>query len=166
MYKTIAEFDADLTEQSGATLKTLKALTDASLAQAVTPEGRTLGRIAWHIVGSLVEMPAHAGLPIDGALATSPVPATAAEVVAGYEEALRLCRQALTEGWSAADLSGEIPIYGQSWSRSRLLWVVLMHEAHHRGQMTVLMRQAGLAVPGVAGPSREEWAAYGMPVQP
>jgi uncharacterized damage-inducible protein DinB len=28
--------------------------------------------------------------------------------------------------------------------------------------MTVLMRQAGLAVPGVYGPAREEWAAYGM----
>jgi hypothetical protein len=29
--------------------------------------------------------------------------------------------------------------------------------------MTVLMRQAGLKVPGVYGPAREEWAAYGMP---
>jgi uncharacterized damage-inducible protein DinB len=32
--------------------------------------------------------------------------------------------------------------------------------------MTVLMRQAGLPVPGVVGPSKEEWAAMGMPVQP
>ncbi|MBI2416475.1 MAG: hypothetical protein HYV28_00920 [Ignavibacteriales bacterium] len=31
--------------------------------------------------------------------------------------------------------------------------------------MTVLMRQAGLKVPGAYGPSREEWAAYGMPAQ-
>ena len=29
----------------------------------------------------------------------------------------------------------------------------------------VLMRQAGLAVPGVYGPSKEEWGAYGMPAQ-
>jgi hypothetical protein len=27
----------------------------------------------------------------------------------------------------------------------------------------VLMRQAGLSVPGVYGPAREEWAAMGMP---
>ena len=26
----------------------------------------------------------------------------------------------------------------------------------------VLMRQAGLKVPGVYGPAREEWTAYGM----
>jgi hypothetical protein len=31
--------------------------------------------------------------------------------------------------------------------------------------MTVLMRQAGLVVPGVYGPAREEWAVYGMPTQ-
>jgi hypothetical protein len=29
----------------------------------------------------------------------------------------------------------------------------------------VLMRQAGLNVPGVYGPSREEWTAYNMPTQ-
>jgi uncharacterized damage-inducible protein DinB len=28
--------------------------------------------------------------------------------------------------------------------------------------MTVLMRQAGLAVPGMYGPAREDWAKYGM----
>ena len=31
--------------------------------------------------------------------------------------------------------------------------------------MTVLMRQTGLPVPGVYGPSLEEWEAYGMPPQ-
>ncbi len=28
--------------------------------------------------------------------------------------------------------------------------------------MTVLMRQAGLTVPGIYGPSKEEWANLGM----
>jgi uncharacterized damage-inducible protein DinB len=28
--------------------------------------------------------------------------------------------------------------------------------------MTVLMRQAGLKVPGVYGPAREEWTTYRM----
>jgi len=37
-----------------------------------------------------------------------------------------------------------------------------LHQAHHRGQMTVLMRQAGMKVPGVYGPSKEEWSAFGM----
>jgi hypothetical protein len=29
----------------------------------------------------------------------------------------------------------------------------------------VLMRQAGLSVPGVYGPAREDWAALGLPPQ-
>jgi uncharacterized damage-inducible protein DinB len=39
------------------------------------------------------------------------------------------------------------------------------HQAHHRGQMTVLMRQAGLTVPGVYGPAREERAQWGTPAE-
>ena len=42
------------------------------------------------------------------------------------------------------------------------MFTKLSHQTHHRGQMTVLMRQAGLTVPGVYGPAREEWAAMGM----
>jgi uncharacterized damage-inducible protein DinB len=32
--------------------------------------------------------------------------------------------------------------------------------------MTVLMRQAGLRVPGVYGPSQEEWSQFGMEAPP
>ena len=28
--------------------------------------------------------------------------------------------------------------------------------------MTVLLRQAGLTVPGIYGPAKEGWAAYGL----
>ena len=56
-------------------------------------------------------------------------------------------------------------MYGQTWPRGQALWGLIAHEVHHRGQMTVLMRQAGIVVPGVYGPAREEWATYGMPVQ-
>ncbi|MHB8840055.1 MAG: DinB family protein, partial [Gemmatimonadaceae bacterium] len=41
-------------------------------------------------------------------------------------------------------------------TRGFVLTVLMNHQWHHRGQMTVLMRQAGLSVPGVCGPSREE----------
>jgi uncharacterized damage-inducible protein DinB len=39
----------------------------------------------------------------------------------------------------------------------------MKHEIHHRAQMTVLMRQAGLKVPGLYGPAKEEWSQYNMP---
>ena len=39
--------------------------------------------------------------------------------------------------------------------------MLIGHQTHHRSQMTVLMRQAGLVVPEVYGPAKEGWAAYG-----
>ncbi len=51
--------------------------------------------------------------------------------------------------------------YGERWKNGFTLEVLLRHEIHHRGRMTVLMRQAGLKVPGVYGPAMEEWEAFG-----
>jgi len=62
-------------------------------------------------------------------------------------------------------LAEEINMYGEKWTRSATLASIIKHQIHHRAQMTVLMRQAGLKVPGVYGPSREEWSQYGMPAQ-
>jgi uncharacterized damage-inducible protein DinB len=165
MYRMVADFQADFARENEATLKVLGALTDTSLGQRVTAEGRTLGRIAWHVVGTLYEMPSQAGLATAGEEANAPVPATAAEIVAAYRRAAGDVATAVSTAWNDASLDGEIPLYGETWKRGQVLAALIRHEAHHRGQMTVLMRQAGLTVPGVYGPAREEWATFGMPAQ-
>ena len=53
-------------------------------------------------------------------------------------------------------------MYGEIWKRGHSLQVLLVHQTHHRGQMTVLMRQAGLPVPSIYGPVKEGWSAYGV----
>ena len=58
--------------------------------------------------------------------------------------------------------SEEVDIYGERWQNGFTVFALIAHQAHHRGQMTVFMRQAGLRVPGVYGPAREEWATMGM----
>jgi uncharacterized damage-inducible protein DinB len=45
------------------------------------------------------------------------------------------------------------------------LGVIVSHQIHHRAQLTIVMRLNGLKVPGVYGPSKEEWTSYGMPAQ-
>jgi len=57
-------------------------------------------------------------------------------------------------------------MYGETWARGLTLFYLILHQAHHRGQITVLMRQAGLTVPGIYGPAKEEWAAFGAPAMP
>lgn len=165
MYHTITEFADAWQSESENTFKVMNELTDASLAQRVSPEGRTLGRLAWHIVQTLGEMGGHAGLKVEGADDKAPQPAGATAIADAYKANAAALAKAVRANWSDADLAGEIDMYGEKWTRAKALDVLLVHEIHHRAQMTVLMRQAGLRVPGIYGPAREEWAAYGMPVQ-
>ena len=71
----------------------------------------------------------------------------------------------IAKHWTDAMLVETVPMYGEDWTRGKVLAALILHQAHHRGQMNVLMRQAGLGVPGVYGPSKEEWVNYGMPAQ-
>lgn len=47
-------------------------------------------------------------------------------------------------------------MYGEIWKINKVLSVVVKHQTHHRGQLTVIMRLAGLKVTGVYGPAKEE----------
>jgi len=165
MYRTLDDFKTAWGYESESTLKVLRALTDQSLGQAVGPGGRTLGRLAWHVVGAVAEMGEHMGLEVPGARDTDPQPSLA-EMVRQYESASARFIEAVTTRWTDAMLLERIPMYGEQWPRGGALTALVMHQAHHRGQMTVLMRQAGLKVPGIYGPAAEEWAAMNMPVQP
>ncbi len=164
MFTSLAHFEANWRYESESTLKLLRALTDASLSQAVAPGRRTLGRVAWHITQTIPEMLGQAGLKVDGPGPDAPVPPTAAAIAAAYEQAAASLRAALAAHWTDATLSLTDEMYGETWKRGFTLLALVMHQAHHRGQMTVLMRQAGLPVPGVYGPAEEEWAALGAPV--
>ena len=56
-------------------------------------------------------------------------------------------------------------MYGEQWANGLTLRLLISHEIHHRGQMFVLMRQAGLRVPDIYGPTREVWIEQGMQPQ-
>jgi uncharacterized damage-inducible protein DinB len=163
MYRTIQDFQGAWSYEAEVTSKVFQALTDESLSQRIYPGGRTLGRIAWHIAQTLPEMCGRTGLDVVGPAEDAPVPASAAEIAKAFEEAADSLARQIQEKWTDTDLEVEDDMYGEMWKRGQTLGALVGHQAHHRGQMTVLMRQAGLKVPGVYGPSREEWADFGMP---
>ena len=161
MIRKIDDFISAYTSQHEGTLKAFSLLTDESLSQEVAPGYRKLGRIAWHIVDSLNDMGNRCGLGIDNVDEAS-VPKTAAEIRETYERLSRQVLDAVKEQWDDAALEQEDDMYGEKWKRGVTLAILIRHEVLHMGQITVLMRQAGLAVPGLCGPSKEEWAAFGM----
>ena len=165
MYRTISDFTLDWKYENGATLKVLHALTDESLHQKVTPDGRSLGFLAWHLVLTLSEMGSKMGLQITGPAEDSEQPTSASEIASTYDISAKSVAEVVRMTWSDASLEEKIEMYGATWKRGGALASLVKHQTHHRAQMTVLMRQAGLPVPGVYGPSREEWAKMGIPPQ-
>ena len=61
MIRTIADFIESWNYESASTAKIFDRLTQESLEQRVTPDGRSIRRLAWHIVTTLTEMPGEAG---------------------------------------------------------------------------------------------------------
>lgn len=166
MFRRIEDVCSVLQAEGKLTLTVLESIPDTAMHQAVHPEHRDLTRMAWHLVETLIEMPGRLGLTIEGAsllqsghMAEPPVTMTA------IRETYARCSASLLKAladWSDSDLEREDDMYGDTWKRGFSLWVLVTHQVHHRGQMTVLMRQAGLKVPDIYGPAKEGWAAYGM----
>lgn len=159
MFNDLSTFFSVWEQESDNTAKILAALTDASLQQAVVPGGRTLGRLANHIIETLTEMPHKLGLDI---AEEQPSFTTAIELQQHFQRCNEQFVNAVKRQWSNDSLKQTTDMYGEAWQNGFSLWVLLTHMIHHRAQMTVLMRQAGLPVPGLYGPSKEEWAAMGM----
>jgi len=163
MFHQLNEFYDDWQYEAEMTQKMLDNITDAALASESYADGRTIGRLAWHIVQTVPEMMAKAGLTVTGPTEHEPVPSAAATIGSAYRTAAASLVDQLRAQWTDATLSEEDDMYGERWSRAVTLSVLIRHQTHHRGQLTVLMRQAGLPIPGIYGPTREEWANWGMP---
>jgi uncharacterized damage-inducible protein DinB len=162
MYRTIADFLKDWEFESTSTLKILKALTPEALDQRVNPEGRSLSQLAWHITTSLTELLGEAGLAVEGSSHLLPPPEDINAIIEGYEAGSASLVKAVQKNWSDEKLGDPVTMYGMEWTYGTVLTSLITHQAHHRGQMTVLMRQAGLRVPGIYGPAREDWVTMGM----
>ncbi|MCE1188772.1 MAG: DinB family protein [Ignavibacteria bacterium] len=162
MYRKVEDFITDWSYEKEATLKMFNNLTPESLSVKVTNEGRELGFIAWHIVASIGEMMQLAGIEFADFDEHADKSHDLQSIISDLERFGQKLEQVIQTGWTDADLVQMIPVYGESWPKGGLLKAVLAHTIHHRGQMTILMRQAGLKVPGVYGPSREEWADFGQ----
>lgn len=162
MIRTINDFEHLWSRELEATQKIFKHLTDRSLSQKVNPDGRTLARLAWHITLTVPEMMSRTGLEVKGPGEHDPIPSSARELFRAYSDTAISLLEQVKAHWTDATLDQKDDMYGEQWTRRSTLTSLLFHQVHHRGQMTVLMRQAGLEIPGLYGPARQEWAAYGM----
>jgi uncharacterized damage-inducible protein DinB len=163
MFRKITDFITDWKYEEESTLKVLRNINNNSLNKKDNENVRSIAVLAWHITITLSEMLNKAGLKVKGPEENSKPPANISEIISAYERSSASVIEQVQRNWTDSDLSEEIPMYGESWKKGVVLSVLIKHQAHHRGQLTILMRQAGLIVPGVYGPSKEEWAQFNMP---
>ena len=161
MFRTMNDFYDTWKDEAKGTQQVLDALTDESLTQNFTEGHRNLGRLGWHLATTLEEMIEHTGLKFSAADFHKPVPEKAEDVAEAYSFTNQSMITAMKDNWTDETLDEEFDMYGEKWTVATILKVLLLHQVHHRAQMTVLMRQAGLKVPGLYGPAKEEWAAMG-----
>lgn len=165
MYRKLEDFINDWTYESESTTKVFNNLTDASLTKNSGENIRTPGRLAWHIVTSVGEMAHRTGLTFETVDENAAIPSTAKEIVDEYKRASDGMIKEISEKWKDEILLLEDDMYGEMWKKGKTLGVLVTHQIHHRGQLSVVMRLAGLKVPGVYGPAKEEWVNYGMQPQ-
>ena len=167
MYYKISDFIEDWKYESEATIKVLNNLTDEVLTVKFNNEIRTAGKLAWHIEGAISELGHCMGLAFVEIDQDAPFPSSAKEIVDEYKRASDGFIKEIQEKWDDDILYIEDEITGQveKWTRGKTLGALVTHQIHHRAQLTVVMRLAGLKVPGIYGPAKEEWVNYGIPPQ-
>jgi uncharacterized damage-inducible protein DinB len=166
MYVTISDFIKEWNREAMLTQNVLDGLTDESLKKQVYPEGRTLGRIAWHLTTNIPDYLTHFGLNIDGVKNAENVPTSAKEIAETFKEVSSLVAQIIEKQWTDKSIEQIQEAFGRQESNAQILMGLIKHIVHHRGQITVLMRQAGLKPFGVYGPPKEDWIHLGVENSP
>ncbi|MFC0015567.1 MULTISPECIES: DinB family protein [Allobacillus] len=154
MYRTTDDFLQDWQNYANGTLQVYNALTDDKLDQSIVEGHNTLGWLAWHITVVTGAFGKQAGLEVDTVDDPTTVPKEASEIARVFKKVTEQIQQGV-EGLSDDEMLAEVEVLGQTMPRGKVFSILLQHNIHHRGQMTVLLRQAGLEVPGVMGPTKE-----------
>jgi len=157
----IEDFCEQWTKEVQITERVMNALTDASLKQSITEQHRSLGQLAWHLVMSIQYM-SMLGLSFEGPSREQQIPDSASVILDSYRGVSRSFLDAVKSQWTEKDLYVSHDIAGEAWRNGESLQFLIVHQAHHRGQMTVLMRQAGIRIPELYGPTYDTWIDKGM----
>jgi uncharacterized damage-inducible protein DinB len=160
---TVGDLTQELEQEAEATRRVLERVPEAKLQWKPHPKSMTLGQLAMHVAnlpGAIAEIATWPSFDVK-----TPVPRPDAvstrEVLVTFEESLRRARSHLGSMTDAELASPWRMMKGEQelWSMPRgafLRSVMLNHWYHHRGQLTVYLRQTGALLPAVYGDSADE----------
>ena len=140
------------------TAKMIRAVPASSIGMQPHEKSRSARDLCWHMAEAerffvaqclSVEVPGENPVPKGAPL---PTPTAIADAFDRSHAALA----AATEQKGAAWFAEVVDFFKTKMSRAAVLELMIRHEVHHRGQLTVYLRLAGAKVPSTYGGSADE----------
>jgi uncharacterized damage-inducible protein DinB len=159
----IAGMLQELEQEAQTTRRVLERVPESQLTWRPHQKARTLGELALHVAmvpGAVAELIASPS-PAQAPRFTDPSPNSAAELIPALDESIGKAKQALGGMDDAALMApwrlmqGERELFAVP--RVALLRsIMLNHWYHHRGQLSVYLRELDVPIPSIYGPSADE----------
>ena len=152
----------ELEQEAKTTRRVLERVPDNQLGWRPHKKARTLGELALHVAGTPGAVAAIAAQSeIQAPDFKDPVPASASELIPALDESVATAKRllggmddaALNATWRMKRNGQEV----MAIPRAALLRsIMLNHWYHHRGQLSVYLRELGVPIPSIYGPSADE----------
>jgi uncharacterized damage-inducible protein DinB len=152
----------ELEEEAVTTRRVLERVPDAKLTWKPHPKARTLGELALHVAmtpGAVAEFVKDS--PVQAPDFADPTPKSAAELVPAMDKSIATAKRLLGQM--------DDPTLLATWRMMRgdqevlalpriamLRSIMLNHWYHHRGQLSVYLRELDVPIPSIYGPSADE----------
>ncbi len=159
---TIKALLQELEQEAQITRRVLERVPGGRLSWRPHEKSMTLGQLALHVAripGGLAEAARQSPFQIPGF--THPGAASSAELIPALEQSVAKAREilramddaALEDTWRAVDGDRQVLVLPVG---TVLRSLMLNHWYHHRGQLSVYLRQLSVPVPSIYGPSADE----------
>jgi uncharacterized damage-inducible protein DinB len=159
----VAELLQELDEEAKTTRRVLGRVAEDRLAWRPHDKSMTLGELAMHVAivpGAIADLAAQPGVDVDAAI-PRPSATSVAELLATLDRSIARARAVIQQlddaglaaPWRMTRGSRQIALMPRSVV---IRSVLLNHWYHHRGQLTVYLRQTGSLVPSVYGASADD----------
>ena len=155
---------AELDQEASITRRVLERVPNDQLAWAPHARSMSLGRLALHVAniqGFFGKALREDSLDITKVERGNPEPASASELVSTFEKNYGIAKEflnGLDDSRAVAPWSflrdGKVMVTGPRIAMIRVL--MLNHQYHHRGQLSVYLRLLNIPVPPIYGPSADE----------
>lgn len=154
MFTSLDDALSSLSAQSAITRAVLAAVPETSWSWKPHPVSRSGGELAWHVATGFhwfASEPLKLKIPPKPAAA----PSSPSAVVEAFDAMTTSALDALKKK-DDAWVREKADFFGRPTTNGGIVEIHLIHEAHHRGQLSTYIRINGGKVPAICGPSADQ----------